>query len=196
MIFPEHEPAEHRLLRPLLRCMTMLAFATLAWASGNGAAMAQTCSATVTGGAYGTINVLTGSAIASSTSLAISCAGTPRRSVRLCVEIEPGTIGSAGQRILSGPGATLNHEIFSDPGRTRAWGSWALTGTGYGSGGVQVDLTLGASTGTATQVLTLYDMISASQTTALPGDYVWTGTTPGLSYAYFNGRSCPLAGAK
>ncbi|MDB5652386.1 MAG: Spore coat domain protein [Hyphomicrobiales bacterium] len=161
-----------------------------------GGARAQTCSSAITTGAYGTVPVLSGSAQTGSTSLTVTCTGKNNKTVRVCIEFPPGTVGNTGARVMASSGGTLSHELFSDAGNTQVWGSWGLTGTPYGSGGVQIDLKMAPGSGSATQVLTVYDRILAAQTTAAPGNYLWTGTAPGLSYTYLDTRSCPLTGAQ
>ncbi|MDB5594459.1 MAG: Spore coat domain protein [Hyphomicrobiales bacterium] len=190
------EPADLLRHPPFSNPSWLTAIACAAALISCGGAQAQTCSASVGNGTYGAVAVLSGSAKTGTTSMTVSCAGKNNRTVRVCVELPPGTVSAGGQRIMAGSGASLTHEIFSDAGGAQVWGSWGLTGAAYGSGGVQVDLKLAPGSGTASQVLTVYDAISASQTTALPGNYVWTGTAPGLSYTYLDTRSCPLTGAQ
>lgn len=127
----------------------------------------------------------------------VRCSGLAGRTIRLCIEMTGDPLaGSPPRRILQGASTTLAHEIYSDSGRTSIWGSWGLTSPAYGTGGLQVDLVLpSAGTPSASMTPAAFARIQAPQPAAVVGDYVSRIANSGLTYAYVDGRSCPLAGA-
>lgn len=157
-------------------------------------AAGQSCNTTAANGAYGNINVLGGTAIDTTATFTITCTGTANQTVRLCIEF--GT-GGGSDRDLDGPSESLDHEIYTDAGRTVIWGSWGITGASYTPYpfGKQVDLALGPG-GSNSTIQTVYGRISASQQTRNPGAYSWsTSRGPDFAYGYAGGSSCPTGGS-
>jgi spore coat protein U-like protein len=133
-------------------------------------AQSSSCSATITSIAYGTADVLLNQPIDTTLTLQITCAGAANETVRVCANLgrvapPPGT---SSRRLMSTSVNYLNHELYSNPARTQVWGS--LEGTGYASGGVQIDIPLGP-TGTATINRTIYGRVLAGQQTVPPEAY-------------------------
>lgn len=160
-------------------------------------AWAQSCSVTAASGSYGTVDVLPGAAVDSSTTFSVSCSGKKNDTVRLCIEMGRGASapGPSGERALTS-GATdyLDHEFYTDAARSLIWGSWGSVVTVYPPGGVTSDLPLG-STGSANRTFTLYARILAGQQTKPPATYTWTGSSPGMRYGYLAAALCPTGGA-
>jgi spore coat protein U-like protein len=166
----------------LLLCMALFA--------GDRAA-AQSCNTTDFDGSYGTINVLSGAAIDSTSTFTVTCTGTANQTVRLCIEIGPGDVNGSEQRVLDN-NEDLRHEFYTDLGRTTIWGSWGAQASIYVPYpyGKQVDLNLGAS-GSASTVQTVYARIFGSQQTVNPSTYSWSSTAPRITYGYAGAANCP-----
>src|SRR5262249_58043635 len=156
-------------------------------------AHAQSCSITPASGSFGTINVLSGAAIDSSSTFSVSCTGNRNQTIRLCIEFGGGSPTDNGQRALSNGSLFLDFELYSDSGYSQVWGSWGRVVTAYGSGGVQFDLPLGGA-GSASHTFTVYARILAAQNTRQPAIYTWTGTSPAMVYSN-SGSSCPNNGS-
>jgi spore coat protein U-like protein len=163
----------------------------------GGRAEAQSCTLnSIVPGSYGTIsNLLTGTNVDSTSTFRVTCTGTNGRVVRLCLELARGSTpsGGAGERALISGSNFLDHEFYSDAGRTNLWGSWGSVVTpAYATGGVQSDLPI-VSGGTANVTLTVYGrIVLTNQRTKRPATYTWTGSPQiGLRYRYDNGSACP-----
>lgn len=171
-----------------------LLLAACLWLPGD--ARAQSCTITPASGSFGSIDVLPGTSIDSTATLSVSCTGTANNTVRLCIEMGRGAsaAGPSGERALTNGANYLDFEFYSDSGRSLLWGSWGSVVTAYGSGGVTVDLPLGAG-GSATTNLTAYTRIFGSQTTKVPLTYSWNGSSPAQRYGYVTASACPTGGA-
>ena len=158
-------------------------------------AQSSSCSATITPIAYGTADVLLNQPVDTTGTLQITCTGLAGETVRVCANLGRATPapGPSSRRMADGSGNVLNHELYSDPARTQVWGSWE--GGGYASGGVQIDLPIGAS-GTATTTRTIYGRVLAGQQTAPPGTY--TQTLQGAEHSFSDRKvsggtgNCPV----
>ena len=168
-----------------------IAFIALAVSSP---ALAQSCSVTNASGSYGSINVLSGAAVNTTSTFTVTCSGKKNNTVRLCIEMSAGSPTDAGKRALSNGAKFLDHEFYSDASRTQVWGSWGAVVTAYGSGGVTYDLLLNSS-GSASHTFTLYARVLANQQTAAPLAYSWSATSPGTKYGYLGTSSCPTGGS-
>jgi spore coat protein U-like protein len=102
--------------------------------------------------------------------------------------------GPSGERALTNGANYLDFEFYSDSGRSSLWGSWGSVVTAYGTGGITIDLPLGAG-GSATSNLTAYTRIFGSQTTKVPVTYSWNGSSPAQRYGYVTATACPTGGA-
>jgi spore coat protein U-like protein len=159
-------------------------------------AVAQSCSVTPATGSFGSIDVLPGTAIDSTSTFSVSCSGAANNTVRLCIEMGRGVsaAGPSGERALTSGSNYLDFDFYSDSARTQLWGSWGRVIIAYGTAGVSYDLALG-STGSASHTFTAYARIAAGQTTAAPATYTWNGLSPGLAYGYATATACPTGGA-
>ena len=159
-------------------------------------AMAQSCSVTPASGSFGTIDVLAGSSVDSTSSFSVTCSGTADSQVRLCIELGRGASapGPMGQRALTFGADYIAFEFYSDASRTQLWGSWGSVVTAYGSGGITYDLGLGP-TGSANPTFNVYARVLANQQTTKPSTYSWNGATPALRYGYDTGTPCPTGSA-
>jgi spore coat protein U-like protein len=157
-------------------------------------ANAQTCTPTAMTGNYGNVNILSGAVSDASTTFNVTCTGTKNRTVRVCIDLGPGTTNAGGLRDAQSGTNNLLHDLYSDAARSVEWGSWGQGSiSAYGTAGIQSDFALGAS-GSLTQAFTVYGRVSASQQTSPPGTYVWTTSSPGVQYAYSAGNACPTGG--
>src|SRR4029077_15692954 len=79
-------------------------------------ANAQSCTITPASGSFGSIDVLPGTAIASTTTPTVSCTGTANNTVRLCIEMGRGAsaAGPSGERALTVGADYLDFEFYSD----------------------------------------------------------------------------------
>jgi len=146
---------------------------------------AQSCSVSMTNVAFGTVNVLPGTAVDTTATVTVSCSGGGQ-SVRACINIGCGSACDSTSRQMTGPSsATARYDLYSDSGRTTKWGSWQ---TGYDTAGVQVTVPKNGSTNS-----TVYARFLASQQTDVAGSYTATlSAQPFVTYVPSGGASnCP-----
>ncbi len=157
------------------------------------AVSAQSCSASMTGLNWGTVNVLSGAAVATTASLTLNCSGTANKTVLFCVSISGADSG--GCRQMHSGGNNLNFDFYSDSGYTQEIGSYwggGCSGTGpYGATGWSISVPLGSG-GSANNSYTLYALISAGQSTTASGSYAasFTGSNVAGNYAYNTAGTC------
>lgn len=149
------------------------------------AAFAQTCTVSETAIAFGNIDVLSGAAIDTTSTMTLTCSGGGGVGQSLCISIDVGSQGDATSRKLLGPSSnTLRYDLYSDSARTQLWGSWE---TGYDTKGVQVNVTQNSTT-----PVTVYARLFSSQQTAAAGSYSATFTAnPFMRWRNNNGSLCP-----
>jgi spore coat protein U-like protein len=176
------------LSRQIAAAFSVAIFALVALSCAR--AQAQSCTVGNASGSYGNTDVLSGAADDTTSTFTVSCTGTKNTTVRLCIEMSAGSPTDAGKRALSNGTTFLDHEFYSDSGRTQVWGSWGSVVTAYGSAGVTSDLALG-STGSASVTLTVYARVLANQQTAKPLAYTWSATSPGIKYGTKGTTACP-----
>ena len=154
-------------------------------------AVSSSCNATITSIAYGTADVLLNQPVDTTATLQITCAGLPGETVRFCANLgrETPTPGPSSRRMADGSGNVLSHELYADAARTQVWGSWE--GSGYGPGGVQIDLPIGPS-GTATTSRTIYGRVLTGQQTVAPG--IYTQTLQGAEHSFSDRKLSEGAG--
>jgi spore coat protein U-like protein len=159
-------------------------------------AYAQSCTMTVSNLNFGSVDVLSGTAVNVTGSIDFNCNGFHKnQSNRFCIDIGSGADFSGSQRQLNGPGtAVLNYDLYKDAARTQTWGSWQ---TGFQTAGLQIDL-MSDNSGDLVASVPLYAKLFANQQTAAAGAY--TTSFPASSsgaYARFdkNGSgNCPTGG--
>jgi len=149
---------------------------------------AQSCSVSMTNVAFGTVNVLPGTAVDTTSTVTVTCSGGGS-AVTACVSIGCGSACDSTSRQMTGPNsATARYDLYSDSARTTRWGSWQ---TGYDTAGVQVTVPKNSS---ANQ--TVYARFLASQQTAVAGSYTATlSAQPFITYAKQGGSNCPTGGS-
>jgi spore coat protein U-like protein len=146
---------------------------------------AQTCTVSMTNVAFGTVNVLPGTAVDVTATVTVSCNGGGS-SVRACVSIGCGSACDSTSRQMGGPSShTARYDLYSDSSRTIRWGSWQ---TGYDTAGVQMSVGQNSS---ANQ--TVYARLLASQQTDIAGSYTATlSAQPFITYVKSSGApNCP-----
>jgi spore coat protein U-like protein len=155
----------------------------------SSSALAYACTVAVTSLTFGSINVLPGTAIASTATLSISCTAAPTNAVRMCINISGGTASDATSRLMNGSGSNqLRYQLYSNSTRTTPWGSWSANLYG---GGFQWDITHNGTTVNAST--TVYGSVLASQSTVNVGSY---SSTLSVSMNYLNNttNACPNNG--
>lgn len=166
-------------------------FAMLPLLLGDAGAMAQTCTVSMTAVAFGTVNVLSGAAVDTTSSMTVSCTSGGALGIRLCISIGAGSAGDATSRQLTGStGSSPRYDLYSDSGRTTKWGSWQ---TGYDTAGVQLDV----GSGNTTTPVTVYARFLGSQQTVAAGSYSSTFTSnPFIQYGNksLTPPACPTGG--
>jgi len=149
--------------------------------------LAQTCTVSLGNVAFGNVNSITGAAVDTTTTMAISCSGGTGAGQRICISLGAGSAGDATSRIMNSGGNTSRYDLYSNSARTTAWGSWE---TGYDAAGVQLDVSKGSTTN-----VTVYGRFLASQQTIATGSYAATFTAnPFIRYANKGTASCPTGG--
>ena len=138
--------------------------------------------------AFGSVNVLPGTAADITATMTITCSGGTGAGQRVCISIGAGSASDATSRLMTGPGSnTARYDLYSNSARTTLWGSWE---TGFDSAGVQLDVGKGSTTN-----VTVYGRFFASQQTLATGSYTATFTAnPFIRYANRGTASCPTGG--
>lgn len=156
-------------------------------------AAAQSCSTLGFTINYGILNPASSGPVDTSATVDFLCTGTPGATVRLCIELGPGTPTiTGGYRAASRLGSLLQHELFADSARSVIWGSWGNVVASYVPypNGVQVDTVLSVL-GTSTPSVPVYGRVYGGQTGLAAGVYSASGTDVGVRYGYADGTSCP-----
>jgi len=145
---------------------------------------AQSCTVSLTNVAFGTVDVLPGTAVDTTATVTVACSGGGS-AVTACVSIGCGSACDATSRQMTGPSSnTARYDLYSDSSRTTLWGSWQ---TGWDTAGVQVSVPKNSSTNQ-----TVYARFLASQQTAVAGSYTATLTSqPFITYKKSDGTNCP-----
>lgn len=147
---------------------------------------AQTCTVSMTNVAFGTINVLPGTAVDTTATVTVTCSGGSGQQ-RVCISIGCGSACDSTSRKMTGPSSsTARYDLYSNSARTTLWGSWQ---TGYDTAGVQMSVNKNSS---ANQ--TVYARFLASQSTDLAGSYTATlSAQPFITYINQGGAgNCPV----
>jgi spore coat protein U-like protein len=149
-------------------------------------ANAQTCSVTPASGNYGSVNVLSGSSVDTTSSFTVTCSGclSPLGcTYNACIQFDQGSPNSNSSIRYMGSGSnTIQHELYTDAARTQVWGSWGYGTSQYGTGGVSLNLTIPLLSN-ASHTYTVYGRLKAGQQTAVPGTYTWSTTSPAIAGA-------------
>lgn len=166
----------------LLRSILLTALLGLSALFAPERAHALSCSATVTDVSFGTIDLLQGTAIDTTASVAISCSAITLAGVRVCPYIGDGSGGrDASHRYLQGPSTTVAYQLYTDATRTTVWGDANL---GFGAYPT-IDFAGNADgTGTGSTSLTIYGRIPASQGAVAAGEYVSNFTVADTDFEY------------
>jgi spore coat protein U-like protein len=145
-------------------------------------ANAQSCSVTAASGNYGSVDVLSGAAIDTTSSFTVTCSGCPLGcTYNACIQFDQGSPNSNASTRFMGSGVnTIQHELYSDAARTQVWGAWGYGASQYGTSGVNLNLAIPLLS-SASQTFTVYGRIKAGQQTAVPGTYTWNTTSPALA---------------
>jgi spore coat protein U-like protein len=169
-----------RLHRGIRTCGIAPVLLTLAAAG----AQAQTCTVSMTNVAFGTVNVLPGTAVNTTATITVTCSGGSGNQ-RVCVSIGCGSACDATSRQMTSGSNTARYDLYSNSARTTLWGSWH---TGYDAAGVQMTVSHNSS---ATH--TVYARFLASQPSDAPGAYTATfAADPFITYVNASGApACP-----
>jgi spore coat protein U-like protein len=169
----------------LYRWICKSARAAILFVTISTGALAQTCTVSMPTIAFGSVNVLAGAAINTTTTVSVTCSGGTSAGQRVCISIGAGSANDATSRQLTGPSSTKTRfDLYTNSTRTTLWGSWQ---TGYDTAGVQLD-----SAQNSTANVTVYAQFFGSQQTALVGSYSSTFTSnPFIQYGIKGSTSCP-----
>ncbi|QDW36462.1 spore coat U domain-containing protein [Bradyrhizobium sp. KBS0727] len=143
---------------------------------------AQSCSVSAASGNYGSVDILSGSSVDTTSSFTVNCSGCLLGcTYNVCIQFDQGSPNSNSSIRYMGSGAnTIQHELYSDAARTQVWGSWGYGTSQYGTGGVSFNLTIPLLS-SASQTFTVYGRLKAGQQTAIPGTYTWNTASPALA---------------
>jgi spore coat protein U domain-containing protein, fimbrial subunit CupE1/2/3/6 len=147
---------------------------------------AQSCTVSMTNVAFGTVNVLPGTAVDTTATVTVTCSGGTGSGQRVCVSIGCGSACDSTSRKMTGPSSsTARYDLYSNSARTTLWGSWQ---TGYDTAGVQMNVNRNSSTNQ-----TVYARFLASQQTDIAGSYTATlSAQPFITYTNQGGAAnCP-----
>jgi spore coat protein U-like protein len=147
-------------------------------------ANAQSCSVSTASGNYGSVDILSGSSVDTTSSFTATCSGclSPLGcTYNVCIQFDQGSPNSNSSIRYMGSGPnTIQHELYSDAARTQIWGSWGYGTSQYGTAGVSLNLTI-PFLSNASQAYTVYGRLKAGQQTAVPGTYTWNTASPALA---------------
>lgn len=127
----------------------------LAWC---GSAHAQTCTATASNLDFGSVNPISGAAVAGSGTIHVSCDWTLislQPNAQVCLNLS-----TAVTRALSNGGNAIQYDLYQDSGHTQTWGS-SLTG----STPITLSIAKPLIGTTAGATVNFYGQIAAGQTT-------------------------------
>lgn len=150
----------------------------------SSAAHALLCSATGISINYGEVDPLSGLPTDASGSLGLTCVGVPLSTLRLCLELAPGSFtGTGGQRAMASGPALMLHEVYTDAGHSNVMGSWGSVVAAYAPAptGYQLDITLNLL-GNYSGSVPLYGRVFPGQTSLAPGSYFSGGNNIGIRY--------------
>ena len=181
-------------MRKLL--ILILTSALTAFCMATPAAAAISCTISMTNVAFGSIDVLPGSAVDTTATATITCSGaTANTTYRFCTDIRSGGDASGNQRRMASGANRLNFDLYKDAARTQQWGNYTNNFLG---GGSQNDFTSNGS-GNISASITLYARVPGSQQTAIPGSYSESmsgAASNDLQYgALASAGSCPIGGS-
>ncbi|MCK1712495.1 MULTISPECIES: spore coat protein U domain-containing protein [unclassified Bradyrhizobium] len=170
-------------MRPTATSKWLLAALLLAAPS---TARALTCSYSVSNASFGSVDMLSGSAVDTTATVGINCSGLPLERVRLCPNLGAGSGGAtASARQMASAANKLNYQLYQNSARTTVWGSyfWSFSAQ---SPALTLDLN---ALGSGALTPTIYARVSGGQSTAPTGSYLSTfsGIDAQLGYA-----TCPL----
>ena len=185
-IFPMRHFFLYRLIFVLVRVVVLLLLVP------TSARAAISCNVSMPPIAFGNVDVLSGGAVATTSTVTVHCTGLGSTGGRVCISIGAGSASDAISRNLIGPGgATARYDLYQDAAHTQLWGSWQ---TGYDTAGVQVDTN--PTNGTATLNVPVYANFFGSQQTAAAGSYSSTfAADPYIQYGPRGSTSCPTGGS-
>lgn len=150
------------------------------------AANAQSCSVSAASGNYGSVDILSGNSVDTTSSFTVNCSGCLSVlgcTYNVCIQFDQGSPNSNSTIRYMGSGSnTIQHELYSDAARTQVWGSWGYGASQYGTAGVSLNLTI-PFLSSASQNYTVYGRLKAGQQTAIPGTYTWSTTSPAIAGA-------------
>jgi spore coat protein U-like protein len=122
----------------------------------------------VTDVSFGSVDVTSNTTAEAAATVSITCTGLGM-ALRVCVDLGAGWGGSsATHRLMPSGSNSLIYGLYSDAGRTAAWGSDFWGSGGAGPVTVIFPLVLGSST----QNVTLYGRVSSGQQTVPAGSYL------------------------
>lgn len=151
-----------------------------------GSVKAQSCSFGVSNVNFGTVNLLSGAAVDTTSTLNVTCNNTLglSLSIRICPNINVGSGGSSGglRTMLNGTN-TLTYQLYQDASRSVPWGS--VTNTTLGTV-PPIDLLLLPLTSNSTS-RTIYGRILSGQSAKPGGAYLssFTGAQTRFNYASY-----------
>ncbi|WFR99188.1 Csu type fimbrial protein [Rhizobium tumorigenes] len=163
----------HKVMLGLLGVVTSIGF-TLAAMPAN----AQSCTVTMANLNFGTVNLLGGASVDSSTTVSINCSNTLNVStnVRVCINVGGGSGGMVGgARTMANGANLLQYQLYQDASRSTPLGSLDLPALGAPQ---PFDLLLLPLT-SASMTRSVYGRILATQPTTPGGAYssLFTGSS-------------------
>jgi spore coat protein U-like protein len=150
------------------------------------AARALTCSYSVSNVNFGSVDVLSGSAVDTTATVGINCSGLPLEVVRLCPNLGAGSgSATASARHMASGTDKLNYQLYQDSARTTVWGSYSWS---FSARPPTLTLNLNLL-GSGSRTRTVYARVLGGQPTVPTGSYLSTfsGIDAQLRYA-----TCPL----
>lgn len=160
--------------------------------SGAGAALAQSCSFSITNLDFGAIDVTANTTISGTGTFNATCTGTAGQTIVICPNFGAGTGGSDGDgvmRQLTNGTNFINFNLYKGSGLNAVWGSYVH---GYGTAvPPPITMTLSAS-GKGTRSRTIYTKIPAGQQSTPVGTYnsVFSGYDVQVFYEYSTTGTC------
>ncbi|MCF6321025.1 MAG: spore coat U domain-containing protein [Rhizobiaceae bacterium] len=157
-------------------------------------ANAQWCSVSAGNVDFGTVDLSSGAAVNTTTTLSVFCIGSPGRTVRICPNYNSGIGGASPggdpRQMLSGINQ-LNYNIYKNSGYSQVWGShvwgWAPTPPT-----INITLSGGWWLGWGSTTFVMRGRIGGGQSATPAGLYTssFSGSQTRVSYRYASAGNC------
>lgn len=152
-----------------MRLLTTIAVLLITLLTGAGGAAAQSCTATVGDVNFGSVDLLAGVLITTSSSLSVTCSGAANATALACPRFSQGSGGGSGdiRTMTNGGSGVVNFNVFRNSGLAQVWG-----GTFGSTTAPTIPVALDGNGNGSVSGVIVYGAIYAGQNLAFTGSYV------------------------